>query len=301
MADTRYYRISPKLWRHAMIHRWAPETTTVAVYLLTCSHRNLAGLYLLPIPYVVADLRISEDVVQAAFATLEAEDVIRYDAEHCVLLLVNALQYDAPENGNQRKGALKYLAEVPDSPLWQDLLEQAQQYAPQLAEDILTQFPKRFNKPLPKPFTEPMAQQNANSVALSLTVTEETATTPRAQSADNPWPTLEAGWFKYIHGSLSATAREELPDYLDALPPDVVVCAFQEADRNNARNWGYVRSILDAFRTEGIRTTADADARAERFAAQKKQRAVALPASRASPPGPKPLSFAEALRKGELS
>lgn len=126
-----------------------------------------------------------------------------------------------------------------------------------------------------------------NVLSPSLSLSKRSTTTPR-ETAQDCWSMIEAGWFTYLHGTLSATAREELPQYLEgdrSLPPEVILCAFQEADRNSARTWSYVSRILDAYRAEGVTTVAEAQARAADFAAKKER-----PRNGKSPPDPRSLA-----------
>lgn len=52
----RYYPVSPLYWSDSKVQSWSNETKMLGLYLLTCEHRNLEGLYRLPFAYVEADL-----------------------------------------------------------------------------------------------------------------------------------------------------------------------------------------------------------------------------------------------------
>jgi DnaD/phage-associated family protein len=121
-------------------------------------------------------------------------------------------------------------------------------------------------------------------------------TRARADAID--WRRLDEAWFRYLGGSLSATAREDLPDLLregpdgPALSEDVVILAFAEANRNNAKTWAYVSRILANWRAAGICTLAAAQQHVEQFAQQRQR----LPATRASP-ADRVRDFADLMRK----
>lgn len=284
MPETRYYRIAPKIWRHAATHQWDPETTTLAMYLLTCPHRNIAGLYVLPQPYIAADLRWDSKRIDRTLRRLIAEDFVRFDPQSQVVLVTNATAYDAPENGNQRKGALKYLAEVPESPLWIDLLTQAERYAPDFAKDIqqliakrfpelLSQrlpepfdkpFPKRlhkaFRQPLAKPLAEPMrepmrepiGERNGNPVSVPVTVSVTVT------DNDNRTRELASSWFQIMGGTINEVQLTGLDEYLDdaEVPLDlaVVIDAMKEAAKAGKRTWHYLEGILRRRRDQGLTT-----------------------------------------------
>jgi hypothetical protein len=73
-----YYRVSPRIWRH---REWSDETKLLACYLLTCKHRTIEGLYLLPQHYITGDLKWSPERLAEPFAQLLSDDFIRYDED----------------------------------------------------------------------------------------------------------------------------------------------------------------------------------------------------------------------------
>lgn len=64
------------------------------LYLLTNSHRHLAGIYRLPLPYACTDTGLDEETVLEAFATLEERRVAFYDRENEIVLVPCALSTD---------------------------------------------------------------------------------------------------------------------------------------------------------------------------------------------------------------
>jgi hypothetical protein len=276
MATTRYYRIAPKIWRHAKVHRWDGATCTLALYLLTCPHRNIAGLFVLPRAYIGADLPLAPDDLDRAWAQLLAEDFIRYDAATDVVLLVNALAYDAPENANQCKGAAKALTEVPATPLWRDLLAQARRYAPALGAEIARQMqerfpqlmtepmdqrlpeplperlPKPFDEPFPEPIGEPIGERNANSVSVTVTV----PVTVAATSAHAPAPE-DAASPPDPTAPTPADAAEDAEDFVCELLHKVQLTGAERAKVRQALAW-----VPDLARFKAIATEAFTQAQA---------------------------------------
>ena len=53
---------------------------------------------------------------------------------------------------------------------------------------------------------------------------------------------------------------DEMRDYLQAMSPDVICLAIQEAANHGARNWAYITSILRRCRDTGIRSSVDWEA-----------------------------------------
>ena len=148
-----YWRVSPAFWNDEKVAAWNDDTRLLALYLLTCPHRTTEGLFRLPRGYIQEDLGWSPQRLGKPFAELLREGFIEYDEDTKVCLIVNALEYQAPENGNQVTSALRELDLLPDTPLLQRFLTVAETHCERLAERL----PERFRKPLPEGFGKPPA------------------------------------------------------------------------------------------------------------------------------------------------
>lgn len=140
-SKTRYYRVAPKVWRHAKKAGWGDRETLLALYLLTCPHRNMAGLYYLPREYMQADLGWDAALVSDTLAALEDDDFLAYDYEAGVVLILNARAYDAPDNPNQVKAAMRQLEELPATPLLAALAGSALEHCPELHSALCSPCP----------------------------------------------------------------------------------------------------------------------------------------------------------------
>jgi hypothetical protein len=139
-----YYPISPMFWKDEKVRVWLAaehdRTVLLALYLLTCRHRNLEGLYLLPWGYAETDLGWEADCVAEQSARLLDEGFIEYDTAAEVVFVRNALKYQAPKSPTQLKGAINALKEVPPTPLLGSLSEVAKKHAPELRKEIRKAF-----------------------------------------------------------------------------------------------------------------------------------------------------------------
>ena len=50
-----YWRVTPAFWGDEKVAGWNDDTRLLALYLLTCEHRTLEGLFRLPKGYIMAD------------------------------------------------------------------------------------------------------------------------------------------------------------------------------------------------------------------------------------------------------
>jgi hypothetical protein len=119
MSASRYYRVSPTYWHLAS--GWDDRTTAIGLYVQTCSHRHSEGLYYLPKEYIAADRGYTIPSVTKALKVIENAGLVKYDAQTNVLLLMNALELQAPNTPLQIKGAIDRIRSVPRSPLLWDL------------------------------------------------------------------------------------------------------------------------------------------------------------------------------------
>jgi hypothetical protein len=182
----------------------------LALYLLTCRHRILEGLYRLPRSYIAEDLRWVPKRLDEPFAQLLAEGFIDYDEGAGIVLLKKALFYQPTANDNCRKAACRMLATLPRTRLFAGLLECAEQYDKPLAERLREQFPERLGEPLPEPLPErygeqpqPQPQpQPSNSLVPS---GEGTAVLDLVEEVLDLWP---AWWLVYPRKDAKVTAEE---------------------------------------------------------------------------------------------
>jgi hypothetical protein len=160
----RYYRVSPVIWQEP----WDDEARLLALYLLTSPHRSTEGLFRLPSAYVQADLGWSLPKVEKTLARLEKGGFIRRDGD--VVLIVNALKYQAPANPNGVKAALSAVEAVPPSTLDPIFQQLAQRFCEPLAKGLRERFPERFGKPpSPAPALTPAPEEGGLNGRVSLT------------------------------------------------------------------------------------------------------------------------------------
>lgn len=127
-----FFPVSPLFWDDERVSTWNDAQQKLALYLLTCKHRNLEGLYVLKVEYAAADLRWNSAKVRKYLAALELEGFCEYDEAARVVLLPKALDYYQPKSRPQLKGALADMAKVPATPLKERFMVEAESRAPEL-------------------------------------------------------------------------------------------------------------------------------------------------------------------------
>ena len=128
----RYYPVSPLFWMDEDVTQLDDRGKLLSLYLLTCEHRNLEGLFRLPITYMAEDLGWENRTITAQVKKLQAVGFIGYDTRARVVFLPRALKYHQPKTKPQIQGAINDLQAVPETELWPDFLSAAETFAPDL-------------------------------------------------------------------------------------------------------------------------------------------------------------------------
>lgn len=90
----------------------------MAIYLLTCPHGTIAGVFRLPDGYACEDLQWTAERVQTTLSELFSNGfATRCEATKWVWITKH-FEWNPPENPNQKKAAAKMAAQVPDSCVW---------------------------------------------------------------------------------------------------------------------------------------------------------------------------------------
>lgn len=156
----RYYRISTRFWDDERSAKWPDAMKLAAVYFMTCKHRQLEGIYVLPLKYAASDLGWTEKRIRKVITFLESEGFLRYDASSNLLLIRNSLKYQTPESDNVIKGAIRRINDLPQSPLlleFQELVAKhclrrgAPVFAAVFSEEVDQVMKRRFPRPLEQP------------------------------------------------------------------------------------------------------------------------------------------------------
>jgi len=147
------------------------------LYLLTCKHSNLIGLFLLPITYIIRDLfcldetlsepfqnpsetlsepfqnpsetlskafRKAYERVLKALRNLIESQLIAYDWENETIWIKNWLKHKPLDNPNKIKGAVTALGEIPNSLLFSEFSRFLEEKKPKGFETLLKAFRNPF-------------------------------------------------------------------------------------------------------------------------------------------------------------
>jgi hypothetical protein len=144
-----------------------------ALYLLTCSHRSSEGIFKLPPQYACADLRWTLKSWKHACTVLRECGFLKVDSLTNVVLIVNALLYQTPDNPNQTEAALRRIKDLPDTPLLQEFGALALEHCYRKGATAAAQgFAQRLHQHLTERFPQLLSPLNLQSQSQTQTQTQ---------------------------------------------------------------------------------------------------------------------------------
>lgn len=114
-----YTKIDDITWRQMKQKRISDTSKILYLYLFTCPHRNMIGLYYIPFEYCSADLCMSIETVSKGFHELEKAGLLAYDKAEEMVLLVDFFKTNPMDNANVEKKACSVFLDLPETQLFQ--------------------------------------------------------------------------------------------------------------------------------------------------------------------------------------
>jgi hypothetical protein len=113
-----YGKVHTTFWSSSTMRKLSEDGRTLALYLLTSPHSTIAGVYRLPDGYVCEDLQWPSERVAKGFAELLSNGFANRCETTKWVWICKHLDWNQPENPNQRKSALKVALSIPDECGW---------------------------------------------------------------------------------------------------------------------------------------------------------------------------------------
>lgn len=113
-----YGKVHCTFWSSPTISKLSDDGRMLALYLLTCPHLTIAGVFRLPDGYAAEDLGWSPERVSKGFEELFANGFANRCGTTKWVWISRHLEWNKPENPNQWKSAGKTVALIPDEVCW---------------------------------------------------------------------------------------------------------------------------------------------------------------------------------------
>lgn len=113
-----YGKVYSTFWSSATTGGLSDDGKLLAMYLMTCSHSTIAGVYRLPDGYVSEDLGWGHERVAKGFTELFDKGFANRCGTTKWVWICKHLEWNKPENPNQRKAAAKVALSIPSECGW---------------------------------------------------------------------------------------------------------------------------------------------------------------------------------------
>jgi hypothetical protein len=113
-----YGKVFSSIWESADFRSLSEDGRALVLYLLTCKHITIAGVCRLPDGYACEDLQWTPERVAEGFRNIEEKGFATRCDDTKWVWVTKFLEWNPPENPNQRKAAAKVANTVPDSCSW---------------------------------------------------------------------------------------------------------------------------------------------------------------------------------------
>ena len=113
-----YGKVHTSFWSSQTIRGMGEDARTLALYLMTSPHTTIAGVFRLPDGYACEDLGWSSERVCEGFRELFAKGFANRCETTKWVWIRKHIDWNPPENPNQRKAAAKCAEQIPDECSW---------------------------------------------------------------------------------------------------------------------------------------------------------------------------------------
>jgi hypothetical protein len=113
-----YGKVYSTFWSSQTTGGMSDDAKLLALYLVTCSHSTIAGVFRLPDGYVSEDLGWVPERVRQGFGELFSKGFANRCETTKWVWVCKHLEWNKPENPNQRKSAAKIASGIPPECSW---------------------------------------------------------------------------------------------------------------------------------------------------------------------------------------
>lgn len=116
-----YGKVHTSFWTSSNIRAMSDDGRALALYLLTSPHGTIAGVFRLPDGYACEDLQWDSERIKKGFIELLSNGFANRCETTKWVWIAKYLEWNPPENPNQRKAAGKVASQVPDKCIWKSI------------------------------------------------------------------------------------------------------------------------------------------------------------------------------------
>jgi len=214
----RHQTVHTRIWHDEKFRGLSDDARLLFFYVLTCPHSNLIGLFVLPKPYIAADIGWVPKRLEKPFRELLQKGFIAYDERTSIIWIRNHLRYNPLENPNQVKAAVKLVESLPKTCLFQGLAGLLEQFGKPFLEPLIKRLRERLGEGLGKPETETESETETENI---YTIAPNDTGIVSEPSPDSPPPKSKGPPkidFNWENGTFLGITEEDQQRWAEAYP-----------------------------------------------------------------------------------
>lgn len=215
-----YTKIEDGIWRKMKQNQLSETAKILYLYLFTCPHRNMIGLYYIPLAYCSADLGMEPERVSEGFRELQNAGLLLCDEAEEMVLLPDFLRVNPLDNTNVEKKACTVFSALPETRLFGPfgaILEQLPKPFPHLLERVSERYGNTEDRKQ-KTETEDRIPKAEAEGRMQKTETEHTAAPCDAAAAEGVWEEPPAIWLPLNDGTEYGVPWGDVEEYRQLYP-----------------------------------------------------------------------------------
>lgn len=161
-----YGKVYATFWSSGTTGSMSDDAKILALYLMTCSHSTIAGVFRLPDGYVSEDLGWSQERVSEGFGELFSKGFANRCATTKWVWVCKHFEWNKPENPNQRKSAAKIALSIPDECSWKQAFMRVSEEVLAIKQQETSNPSGTLSEPLLNQKQEQKQKQEQNSPSL---------------------------------------------------------------------------------------------------------------------------------------
>lgn len=230
-----YTKVDELIWTDEKFKTLSDDGKFLFFYILTCPHRNVIGLYFLPIPYGSFDLGWTAERFTEGLRELSEKGMIKHNSTTNIIFIPNFLKYNPLENPNQVKGAINAISKIPSSGLDSAFIKTLQ----------------TLNKPFLEPLIELLQERLAKHIDIDvdIDVAVDKGLPPLLDNKN--LKRISTAYKNNGFGNMFPNAGQSLLEFADQYTIEWVEMALQKAAMLGKRNIAYVEGILKGWERDG--------------------------------------------------
>ena len=198
---SRYTTVESFIWHDEKFRSLPEDARTVFLYLLTCPHGNMCGIFYLPDLYAASDLQWDVERYRKAIDTLCDTLLIAKDKD--IIWIKNYLKHNPIKGPKQITGAVNRLMTLPDTKLIGPFMKNLEKH---LLEDDVKLFKELYTEPYEYP-----SDTLSDTPSIADTDTDTDTDTERITNTGSKSET----------GGVPAPPAQRSPEVLDNFPTGI--------------------------------------------------------------------------------